>query len=405
MKKLSLLSVLFFSAVSVWAAGSNIKMVSYFPVPYVSYSDLKVSNTCDVGLGNSCTLNATSLVVQSTTTATANAALNTGTVLVKEGNLDLYSPNTADSVLMGTTLNVGNGSNAGNARLSVGGNLTVDGTFLHENTVTNLTSTNWATINSLQLQGGTEGASYLTFPTCDATDNKISWANLTIDGKNGVYLVCGEGINATSTPCVQSYGSVTENLNAVQLTDTCNDNTDHKFFCVSGQEKKCWDVYNVDNSPEIVTSPKVDTCDGDIYIKSVGGNNGCEDYYFEWEGNKHESLNCDTESVPSTTLCTMKNLINNEDEMLDDIKSLDAKEFCAKYLEKPSSATNCTMNFWRIYTSSAAEGFCNRVKDNGIYLLGVTCHANFYKRTTRKVGREVQCCAKEGSGLDVLPEL
>ncbi|MBR3603247.1 MAG: hypothetical protein IKL48_00925 [Elusimicrobiaceae bacterium] len=396
MKKLSLLSVLFFSAVSVWAAGSNIKMVSYFPVPYVSYSDLKVSNTCDVGLGNSCTLNATSLKVQSTTTATANAALNTGTVLVKEGNLELYSPNTADSVLSGTALNVGNGSNTGNARLSVWGNLTVNGTFLNGNTVTNLISSNTATINSLQLQGGTEGASYLTFPTCDATDNKISWANLTIDGKNGVYLVCGEGILATPTPCVQSYGDQVENLKSDQLKDTCDEDTAHKFSCgFRGEERKCWDVYNAYNSPEDVFSPKADTCDGDIYIKSVDGNNGCVDYYFEWEGNKHESTNCDPESVPSNTLCMTKELTYNEDDMFDDLKSLGAKKFCEKYLKKPSSASNCTMNFWIVWTSTAAEGFCNRIKDNGKYLLGVTCHANFYKHTIRKVGRDVQCCKKD----------
>lgn len=392
MKKLSLLSVLFFGAVSVWAAGSNIKMVSYFPVPYVSYSDLKVSNTCDVGLGNSCTLNATSLVVQSTTTATANAALNTGTVLVKEGNLELFSPNTADSALSGTALNVGNGSNAGNARLSVGGNLTVDGTFLHENTVTNLTSTNLATIQSLQLQGGTEGASYLTFPTCDATDNKISWANLTIDGKNGVYLVCGEGIDAT--PCVRREGTPILLSDSDPKEDTCNGDSSFKYLCLK-ENKKCWDVYRDNNyvEPEKQSSgiPLLDTCDGDTKAEYTGLKTDCVDVYFKWEEDI-PPYTTGTSARPTYVACMTWANIEYE---ISYLKMYGAYEFCSKYVSPPASGGSCEVNLHNPGSLDIAE--------QGKYYY-VTCEGYYYKKEISSgnfYGREMQCC----ENWDLIPIL
>ncbi len=37
-------------------AENNIRMVTYFPVPYVSYNDLEVVGTCDAGLMDVCNL-------------------------------------------------------------------------------------------------------------------------------------------------------------------------------------------------------------------------------------------------------------------------------------------------------------------------------------------------------------
>ena len=47
---------LFMSSVCVWAASSDIKMVTYFPTPYMIYQDVQVSGPADIGVGTSAKL-------------------------------------------------------------------------------------------------------------------------------------------------------------------------------------------------------------------------------------------------------------------------------------------------------------------------------------------------------------
>lgn len=57
MKSLSWAVLGLLMAAPSFAADNNIKMVTYFPVPYAAYGDLGVTGTCDVGLMGQCKFN------------------------------------------------------------------------------------------------------------------------------------------------------------------------------------------------------------------------------------------------------------------------------------------------------------------------------------------------------------
>ena len=173
---------------SVAADTNNIKMVTYFPVPYASYGDLGVTGTCDVGLMGQCKLDAG----KSLTVAKASSdsrALNTGSIIVRKGTLGL---NPASSLAAGTSITAGSGTGTGVLE------------FSHDLAVTNINSSriskaramNRAQLNSLNMYGH-------VFPTCKADDHEISWKSLTIGNKSGVFLVCGAGEEVEET-CEQN---------------------------------------------------------------------------------------------------------------------------------------------------------------------------------------------------------
>ena len=173
---------------SVAADNNNIKMVTYFPVPYASYGDLGVTGTCDVGLMRQCKLDAG----KSLTVAKASSdsrALNTGSIIVRKGTLGL---NPASSLAAGTSITAGSGTGTGILK------------FSHDLAVTSISSSrlakaramNEAQLNSLNMYGH-------AFPTCDADDHEISWKSLTLGNKSGVFLVCGAGKEVEET-CEQN---------------------------------------------------------------------------------------------------------------------------------------------------------------------------------------------------------
>lgn len=176
-------SCLFF-AVHGWAA-NNIKMVSYFPIPYASYSDLKVEGVCDLGLLGKCELKAGSLTVDSADpTQTAKMQVNSGTL--KLDPAVGVTPKIAVDFL-----HAGNVEDFSTASwFNVEDFLSISGKFLDQDKIKGLSATE-ATLRQVALRG--KDGAFLNIPSCAATDNEINWKNLTIDGRQGVYLICGNG--------------------------------------------------------------------------------------------------------------------------------------------------------------------------------------------------------------------
>lgn len=165
-------------------AKNKISMVTYFPVPYVAYSqtsatgmDIGLSSTCDMKLG--CT--------QSDVTLKATNAVN-----VTSGRLNLDG----GLGVKGSSVVLGEGNKLGkitfnNARLQTAN---MNSVVVEENTAA----------QTLNLFGQ-------KFPSCKAKDGKgkMSWKKLTLAGsdKSELYLVCGDGVaSSTPTPCQPTNG-------------------------------------------------------------------------------------------------------------------------------------------------------------------------------------------------------
>ena len=170
-------------------AADNIKMVTYFPVPYVSYGDLAVTGSCDVGLLNTCSLSTGSKLDISKVSGDSRP-LNTGNLTVTAGTLALNSSNSS-STLRTSTLTAGSGTSTG--VLEFAHDLSVRD--ISGNAANIVEATNRANLSSLYLFGSDR-----RFPACDASGNVISWKKLTVNGKEGVFLVCGSG-DKSKTPC------------------------------------------------------------------------------------------------------------------------------------------------------------------------------------------------------------
>ncbi len=175
MKKLLLiLSVLFVSS-SVLSAADTMKMVTYFPVPYVAYSQVKVKEQLDIGTAsNACRLDL----------GCANSRLSLkvedGINLVK-GMLAFADKETTPSVTLTTTETI-IGKGAG------------ESSFTFSN---NLTTKNIKDALSFQVTAFNPDTFYLfpgyhtgnAFPSCSAG---ISWERVRLKNVDEVYLVCGD---------------------------------------------------------------------------------------------------------------------------------------------------------------------------------------------------------------------
>lgn len=166
------------------ADSNNIKMVTYFPVPYASYGDLGVTGTCDVGLlGGQCRLDVggEGLQVFTKNASSDRRALNTGSLIVRRGDLDLYPSNSA---AVGSTILVGNpNSNSFEGTLKFAHNLTVNSA--RGNTLANVTGRTIANLEELSMYNE-------EFPVCNYEgSSQIKWQYLNMGGSGGVFLVCG----------------------------------------------------------------------------------------------------------------------------------------------------------------------------------------------------------------------
>ncbi len=279
-----ILGLLLFALFAPCFAADNIKMVTYFPVPYLAYNELGVVGTCDVGLLGSCGLEAGKYLSVRPDTSLAQSGLNYGVLALKGGELDLQStaltPHARSYVLR-----VGNypANKAQEALLTFRHRLEVGS--LQGGDLQSIEADNVAYTDSLTLFGS-------AFPTCSKDNHKISWQRLTFDNKESTFLVCGEG------ECTDKYGAWTtysEGSSSSVLQDTCNGNISSEFTC-SGTAMTCRDVVATTTKSGYAatygaatdtTSSTADTCDGDTtntYTPACSSASSCVDVYRDYTG-------------------------------------------------------------------------------------------------------------------------
>ena len=176
MKKLLTLCLGFIPCAAL-AATNKISMVTFFPVPYVAYSQLKATDQMDIGLTNSCDM--------TLGCSEASATLNATQVKVKGGKLTLDG----GRGIIGDVLSLGNGNNDGkisfqNVRIQTGNMESVNAQGM--------------TVSNLKLFGK-------AFPSCkdanSASSGQMQWTSLKLKGADSkeLYLACG-GLDSASEP-------------------------------------------------------------------------------------------------------------------------------------------------------------------------------------------------------------
>ena len=179
MKKLLFLLSAFLAPVAVSAAGANkMTMVTYFPVPYVAYSQVDVTKQMDIGLTSACQMNLGCTADEGFSTGKSlrvNTALN-----IAGGKLDL---NDAPAIAGATAL-IGSGNGVADfdfetnlrvANYKQGYTMQADNMYLSE----------------LNLFG-------YKFPACSG--ETMSWQKLKLKNKDEVYLVCGDAEKGSCEP-------------------------------------------------------------------------------------------------------------------------------------------------------------------------------------------------------------
>lgn len=198
MKKLFLMLVMS-AFILPLAAENNIKMVTYFPVPYVNYNDLEVTDTLDIGLkaGQTGFLN-----------AAGKQITVGGNMIMPTGRLSLLSGNIAANDL----LSVGSTSLAdGMGELQFNHNLTINS---QANTYTSVEATDTANLGAGKLFLNNK-----QFPACNNGTRNMSWQVVTMNGVSRVYLACG---TVPSSPGGNDPGEEEEEQGGNEASD-CSD--------------------------------------------------------------------------------------------------------------------------------------------------------------------------------------
>lgn len=264
MKKLLAFVLLFNSS---WTYAENkIKMITYFPVPYVAYSKVQVDKVLDVGLTKICDMNLGCV-------DSGNAGLrplSATDVYLKAGRLDLNRA----MAIKGTSVTLGTGF--GEHQMNFLQNLRI-GTLNNGYSL----ETNQMTVNILKLFP--ERISN-DFPSCAATGAsgapQVSWQKIKIKDQEETFLVCGMP-KKTAPSCVVGEWSSKKVLapasyNAM-LSNDCSYvgcSGDPNAACsgsgLSQITQTCTDYYTISRS-SYATTPEManigmsdqDTCNGD----------------------------------------------------------------------------------------------------------------------------------------------
>ena len=257
MKKLLFLLSAFLAPVAVSAAGANkMTMVTYFPVPYVAYSQVDVTKQMDIGLTSACQMNLGCTADEGFSTGKSlrvNNALN-----IAGGKLDL---NDAPAIAGATAL-IGSGNGAADfdfetnlrvANYKQGYTLQTDNMYLSE----------------LNLFG-------YKFPACSG--ETMSWQKLKLKNTEEVYLACGEAEKGScepptnelsQKPCEAGTGFQTRTWNY----DTCQWNDWNKLNCKVTPAEKTY-VWKLTNSGYTAAMPNNTTCPATCALNALTATGG-----------------------------------------------------------------------------------------------------------------------------------
>lgn len=152
------------------AAANKIKMVTYFPVPYVAYSRVS-ADQMDIGLTQACSMKLGC--------SESGSPLETPAVNVQSGKLELNG----GLGILGNTIGLG----AGN---STTGHLEFSKVRINEGTMASINNAETMTVTELNLFNR-------AFPSCNEANSEsngqVSWQMLELNGASNqeLYLVCG----------------------------------------------------------------------------------------------------------------------------------------------------------------------------------------------------------------------
>ena len=189
MKKLFILGAALAVFPSAGLAASAMKMVTFFPVPYVAYSKINAQKQMDVGLTSACEMN----LGCAESGALGTRPLQATAVNLNRGKLDL---NTAAAV---KSTNVTLGSGSGEANIDFATNLRIG-------TLNNGYSLEAAdmTVDELKLFASHMKSGGEKFPSCAATGAsgapQVSWQKVKLKKAEEVYLVCGSPQESVCNP-------------------------------------------------------------------------------------------------------------------------------------------------------------------------------------------------------------
>ncbi|WP_428080445.1 hypothetical protein [Candidatus Avelusimicrobium alvi] len=219
---------------------NKIKMVTYFPVPYVAYSKINASKQLDIGLTSACEMN----LGCSESGALGIRPLQATTVNLNRGKLDL---NTAAAV---KSTNVALGSGSGEANIDFSANLRI-GT-LNNGYSLEATDMNVSSLTLFRSHMSSDSAA--KFPSCAATGAsgapQVSWQKVKLKNAEEVYLVCGSP--AVSDGCIPEALYVSTTREELQALWGSNRESfcsvwykGYKYQCPSGltEPKRCVDSY------------------------------------------------------------------------------------------------------------------------------------------------------------------
>ena len=259
------------------AAENKIKMVTYFPVPYVAYSKINASKQLDVGLTSACEMN----LGCSESGALGIRPLQATTVNLNRGKLDL---NTASAV-KSTDVMLGSGS--GEANIDFIQNLRIG-------TLNNGYSLEAAdmTVDELKLFASHMKSGGEKFPSCAATGAsgapQVSWQKVKLKKAEEVYLVCGNpGEVSKCEPTHNGQETYTETCpsgqtGSIRYTwdyDACTYR--RQSTCTAAAQKKCivakeWKEFEFE--ARIQTVYDTSNCVGMIDFATYQANIKCGDY-------------------------------------------------------------------------------------------------------------------------------
>ena len=202
MKRFYLFALLFLVSLPVLAK-NKISMVTYFPVPYVAYSQVNSTEQMDIGLTSTCDMKLGC--------SDQSATLNAVQVNLKGGKLNLDG----GRGIKGYTLSLGNIDGEGrisfqNVRIQAGNMESVNAQDMK--------------VSALKLFGK-------TFPSCKEKDpsGQMQWASLKLKGasSNELYLACGDVISNETAECVEG------ETRGREVCNVCGTRTTSK--CINGK--------------------------------------------------------------------------------------------------------------------------------------------------------------------------